>query len=155
MEKERSRRWQLTENNADYTKEQCAKRLASIGETRYVITCDEMGETGTKHIHAFVIYANSISLKSLKKQFARAHFERCIGSNVANREYICKSDVAPFESGSMPLASEGDSKVDIAWEVVNLLSNGVPLRSIMLEYPTLCDYVVRNYRSLEEIAKKI
>lgn len=152
MPKDRSRRWQLTENNADYTKEECANILASIGQTRYVIACCEMGERGTKHIHAFVIYGNAISLTTLKKHFARAHFEPCQGSNVQNRDYICKDDKEPFESGVMPIASESDSKVDVASEVVNLISNGQTLESIMMEYPALCDYVVRNYRSLKEIA---
>lgn len=151
MEKDRSRRWQLTENNADYTKQDCANILASIGHTRYVVACSEIGENGTKHIHAFVIYDNSISLTSLKKHFPRAHFEACKGSNVENREYICKSDENAFESGVMPLASESDRKTDVASEVLTLLNNGTPLNRIMLEYPALSDYVVRNYRTLKEI----
>ena len=149
---ERSRRWQLTENNADYTKEQCAERLASVGKTIYVVSCSEMGESGTKHIHAFIIYDNSIRLTSIKKKFPRAHLERCLGSNVQNRAYIVKDDVEFFESGKMPLASESDRKLDVAKDVVELLSNGVPLERIMLEYTALCDYVVRNYRALKEIA---
>jgi len=155
MNDERSRRWQLTENNADYTKEQCAERLASIGETIYVVSCSEKGAKGTEHIHAFIIYANSIRLTSIKKYFPRAHLERCLGSNVQNRAYVVKDDKKAFESGKMPLANESNRKEDVAKEVVELLSNGEPLESIMLDYPTLCDYVVRNYRSLKEIEKDL
>jgi hypothetical protein len=110
-----------------------------------------MGENGTKHIHAFIIYDNSISLRTLKKYFPRAHFEACKGSNIENREYVCKSDSNVFESGEMPIANESDRKIDVASEVLALLDNGTPLSRIMLEYPALCDYVVRNYRSLKEI----
>lgn len=150
MENERSRRWQLTENNADYTKEQGAERIASIGQATYVISCEECGECGTRHIHAFVIFQNAISLNSLKKAFPRAHFEPCKGSNAQNREYIVKGGDF-YESGLMPITSDVERKRDEASEVIKLLDNGVPLFSIIREYPLLADYVVRNYRSLKEI----
>lgn len=155
MQKDRSRRWQLTENNAEYTKQDCAKKLASVARTTYVISCAEIGESGTKHIHAFVIYDNAIALKSLKKHFPRAHFEPCCGSNVDNREYIVKADAEPYESGSMPVASGSDRKVDYAAEVMQLMLNSEPLWRIIRDYPELGDYVVRNYRSLKEIANDL
>lgn len=149
---ERSKRWQLTENNAAYTKQECAEALASIAKTIYVVSCSETGESGTKHVHAFIIYENAISLKTLHSHFPRAHFEHCKGSNIENRDYICKQDSDVFESGSMPLASsKNEGKKDIASEVLNLMNDGLPLTYIMMEYPLLCDYVVKNYRSLREI----
>ena len=148
---ERSRRWQLTENNADYTKEQGAERLASIAETLYVVSCSEMGETGTKHIHVFVIYKNAISLSSIKKHFPRAHLETCKGSNVQNRAYVVKDDSDYYESGEMPVATASERKRDEASEVIELLNEGVPLQAILTSYNTLSDYVVRNYRNLREI----
>ena len=154
---ERSKRWQLTENNAGYTKQECAEALASIAKTIYVVSCSEMGESGTKHIHAFIIYENAISLKTLHSHFPRAHFEHCKGSNIENRDYIVKSDADVFESGQLPIASssEREKKTDVASEVVNLLDNGLPLEYILKEYPSLCDYVVKNYRSLKEIEKDL
>lgn len=154
---ERSKRWQLTENNAGYTKKECAEALSSIAKTIYVVSCSETGESGTNHVHAFIIYENAISLKTLHSHFPRAHFEHCKGSNVENRAYICKDDSEVFESGVMPLASssEKNKKNDVASEVVNLLGNGVPLNYILAEYPALCDYVVKNYRSLKEIEKDL
>lgn len=152
MEDARSRRWQLTENNPTYSKKECAETLSSIADTKYVITCEEVGETGTKHIHAFIIFANSIRLTSIKKKFPRAHLEVCEGSNVENRLYIVKTDNEPFESGEMPLTTERKKKLDVAKEVIDLLRNGNDLGVIMTEYPELCDYVVKHYRSLKEIA---
>lgn len=152
---ERSSRWQLTENNNQYSKEECAKALSSIAKTIYVVVGEETGESGTKHVHAFVVYENAILLKTLKKHFPRAHFEHCKGSNEENRAYVSKQDVEVFESGKMPLASSSDRKRDVASEVVNLMNDGEPLSRIMTEYPELCDYVVRNYRSLREIEKDL
>lgn len=148
---ERSRRWQLTENNASYTKQEGATLLASIGETSYVVGGCEIGESGTKHIHIFVIYKNAISLGSIKKRFPRAHLEACIGSNVQNRAYVVKDDNDYFESGEMPVASASDRKRDEASEVMELLIQGIPLQTILAEYKTLNDYVVRNYKNLREI----
>lgn len=155
MTKERSRRWQLTENNPAYTKEQCAERLASIGETLYVVSCSEVGESGTSHIHGFVIYKNAISLSSIKKIFPRAHLEECKGSNVENREYIVKDDSEFFEQGSMPLVSEKQRKKDEASEVFRLLQEGNTLFEIMSQYGDLTDYVVRNYRNLSQIQNEM
>jgi len=154
MEKDRSRRWQLTENNADYTKQQCLELLGSIGSTIYVVSCEETGESGTKHVHAFVIYENAISLKSLKKRFPRAHFESCKGSNIENRNYIVKSDSQAVESGTMPIANDSERKTNVASEVVGLLKDGYAVEDIMTEYPELCDYCIRFFRNLKEVQKE-
>lgn len=148
---ERSKKWQLTENNPDYTKREAVERLTSIGEAYYAVGCSEVGESGTKHIHVFVVYKNAIALSSLKKLFPRAHFERCKGSIVQNREYIVKSDSDPYEVGEMPLAVY-DSGIDEASEVVALiLRSGLDPLEILGEYPQYADYVVKNFRNLKEI----
>lgn len=148
---DRSKKWQLTENNPDYTKREAVERLTSIGEAYYAVGCSEVGESGTKHIHAFVVYKNAIALSSLKKLFPRAHFEHCKGSNAQNREYIVKSDVDPYEVGEMPLATY-DSGIDEASEVVALiLRSGLDPLRILSEYPQYADYVVKNFRNLKEI----
>ena len=148
---DRSKKWQLTENNPDYTKREAVKRLTSIGEAYYAIGCSEIGESGTKHIHAFVVYKNAIALSSIKKLFPRAHLEHCKGSIVQNREYIVKSDKEPYEVGEMPLAVY-DRGIDEASEVVALiLKSGLDPLEILGEYPQYADYVVKNFRNLKEI----
>ena len=148
---DRSKKWQLTENNPDYTKCQAVERLTSIGEAVYCVGCSEIGESGTSHIHAFVVYKNAISMSSLKKLFPRAHFEHCKGSNVQNREYIVKSDNDPYEVGELPLATY-DSGIDEASEVVALiLESGLAPLEILREYPLYADYVVKNFKNLNEI----
>ena len=71
---ERTKQWQLTENNPSYTKKEAVERLSSIGTALYSIGCSEVGESGTSHIHAYVVYKNAIELSSLKNLFPRAHF---------------------------------------------------------------------------------
>ena len=149
---DRSKKWQLTENNPDYTKEEAVRRITSIGEACYAVGASEIGESGTKHIHVFVVYKNAISMSSLKKLFPRAHFEHCKGSNVQNREYVVKQDKEPYEVGELPLATY-DSGVDDASEVVALiLKSGLSPLEILCDYPQYADYVVKNFKNLNEIS---
>ena len=144
----RSRRWQLTENNPEYTKEECIAHLKSVGEVRYVIAACEMGESGTKHIHAFGVFKNAIRLTTLKAVFGRAHFEPCCGSNEDNVAY-CQKQGDYIEQGVLP---QPKAKKNVASEVVNLiLEEGLQLNDIMREYPEYCDYIVKHFRSLKDI----
>ena len=148
---DRSKKWQLTENNPDYTKREAVERLTGIGEAVYCVGCSEIGESGTKHIHAFVVYKNAISMRSLKKRFPRAHFEHCRGSVASNREYVIKDDNEPYEVGECPLAV-CEEKIDAPSEVVALIvKSGLSPLEILTAYPRYADYVVRNFRNLNDI----
>lgn len=148
---DRSKKWQLTENNPDYAKDEAVKRLCSIGEAIYCVGCSEIGESGTKHIHAFVVYKNAIKMSSLKKHFPRAHFEHCKGSIASNRDYVVKDDSEPYEVGECPLVAGGE-KADVSAEVVALIiKSGHSPIEILTEYPSYSDYVVRNFRNLNDI----
>lgn len=150
MPNDRSRRWQLTENNATIDKNETLRLLATVGKALYIVACSEIGEKGTKHNHAFVVYENAIRLSSLKSVFARAHFEPCVGSNTDNKNYIIK-DGDFVESGSLPLdAVKRKSKQDIASDVVALLSEGKTLLEVV-RISEYTDYVVRNFRQLKDI----
>lgn len=148
---ERSKQWQLTENNPSYTKQEAVERLASIGTAIYGIGCSECGESGTKHVHAYVIWKNAIELGSLKKAFPRAHFEHCKGSVESNVEYITKDDPEPYEVGEKP-SVVSEWKADVSAEVVALiLESDLSPIEILHQYPRYCDYVVKNFRNLSEI----
>lgn len=148
---ERSKQWQLTENNPSYTKKEAVERLTSIGTAQYAVGCSEIGESGTSHIHAYVVYKNAIELASLKKLFPRAHFEHVRGSINDNVEYITKDDTEPYEVGEKPLVVS-EWKADVSAEVVALiLESGLSPIKILKQYPRYSDYVVKNFRSLAEI----
>lgn len=153
LNNERSKKWQLTENNHAYTKDEAVERLSSIGEAVYCVVACEIGESGTKHIHAFVVFKNAICLKSLKKHFPRAHFEKCRGSNAINRDYVIKDDVDYLEIGELPLIVN-EERENVASEVSRLVINGRSPIDILCEYPRYADYVVRNFRNLNEIFEK-
>lgn len=148
---ERFRRWQLTENNPTYSKKEAVERLSRIGEAIYIVGCSEVGESGTCHIHAFVVFKNAIELDTLKRNFPRAHFEACSGTNQKNVEYIKKADKEPFEVGELPLAVS-EEKSDISSEVVAIIIEcGLSPFEILARYPRYSDYVVKNFRNLNEI----
>ena len=149
---ERAKQWQLTENNPSYTKKEAVERLTSIGTALYGIGCSEVGESGTSHVHAYVIYKNAIELSSLKKQFPRAHFEKCKGNVQSNVDYISKDDAEPYEIGEKPLIVS-EWKADVSAEVVALILDcGLGPIEILKRYPRYSDYVVRNFKNLSEIA---
>lgn len=152
---DRSKKWQLTENNAEYTKTDAVKVLTGIGEAVYCVASSECGASGTKHIHAFVVFKNAISMSTLKKHFPRAHFEHCRGSVASNREYVIKDDKEPVEVGECPLALS-EERTDAPGEVVALIvkSGRSPLE-ILTAYPKYADYVVRNFRNLNEIYEQV
>lgn len=148
---ERSKQWQLTENNPSYTKQEAVEQLASIGSALYVIGCSEKGESGTSHIHAYAVYKNAIELSSLKGRFPRAHFEKCKGNVQSNIDYVSKDDAEPYEVGEKPLIVS-EWKSDVSSEVVALiLECGLSPIQILGKYPRYCDYVVKNFRNLNEI----
>ena len=152
---ERFRKWQLTENNPNYTKQEAVERLASIASTIYCIGCSETGESGTDHVHVFVVYKNAIELGSLKKAFPRAHFEVCRGTNQNNLDYIRKADPQPYEVGELPVVV-AEEREDVPSEVVAImLECGLSPIDILAEYPRYSDYVVRNFKNLVEIYKAV
>lgn len=150
---ERTKQWQLTENNPSYTKQEAVQRLASVGTALYSISGEEYGESGTRHIHAYVVYKNAIELGTLKKLFPRAHFEKCYGSVNDNAEYVSKDDKEPYEVGEKPLIVS-EWKADVSAEVIALILNGgLGPMEILAKYPRYCDYVVKNFNNLVKIAE--
>lgn len=152
---ERALQWQLTENNPSYTKQEAVEQLASIGTCLFGIGGEEVGESGTRHIHVYAVWKNAIELSSLKKRFPRAHFEKCKGSVQSNIDYVSKDDKEPFKVGEAPLVVSS-WKSDVSSEVVALiLECGLSPVQILGKYPEYCDYVVKNFRNLSEIYASI
>jgi len=149
--KERHSRWQLTENNPEVTKEDFLKAVSAIGTMTYGIASHEVGESGTEHIHCFVVYQNAIRGSSLKKAFPRAHLEVCRGSNLENKDYCAKQGDF-IEQGEMPYSVTDERKRDIASEVLGAIVDREqdPIEA-WRGCPEYADYIVRNFKNLAEI----
>lgn len=155
IKNERARRWLFTENNCELDKKAFVERVCQIATTNYAVASNEIGESGTKHIHCFVVFENAISLSSLKRFFPRAHLDRCVGTNAEVRAYVVKDDKEPYEVGSCPLTSVSARRKDVSAEVIALMYQGYSLRNILNDNKELSDYIVRNYRNLREIEKDL
>lgn len=152
LDNERHTRYQVTENNPKLDKQGVLEKLSSLGTMLYAIASSEVGASGTAHIHAFVVFQNGITSKSLKNAFPRAHLEVCRGSNQENRDYITKQGDF-VEVGDMPLSVAAKKrKGDIASEVIGLIvDNGLPPLEVAKRFRETADYVVKNFRNLNEI----
>lgn len=108
----RSRSWCVTLNN--YTEEEY-KDLCTL-ECRYLVVGKEVGDEGTPHLQAYIVFPNGKSLKSVKKLIPRAHLEPAKGDSRHNRDY-CTKDGNFEEFGERPLApSEKGEANKRRWE---------------------------------------
>lgn len=83
---------QLTINNPEtngYTYEMITK-LLNGSKIKYACMCREIGESGTEHIHIYILFPSARRFSTLKKRFPKAHIEKAYGSPQDNRDYIRK-----------------------------------------------------------------
>lgn len=89
-----ARKFQITLNRPlekGWNHEAIKKALMSLASFVYCCMADEIGAKGTPHTHAFVIFENPKSFKTIQRALnGVAHIEVCRGSNTQNREYIMK-----------------------------------------------------------------
>lgn len=104
----KSRNYCLTLNNyseADY--------LAYLNmECKYIIVGKEVGEQGTRHLQAFVMFENQRAFNSVKKMFPRAHIEQLISTPVQAMEY-CKKEGMFEERGDPPTGAGKRTDLDL------------------------------------------
>lgn len=80
------RAWVYTCNN--FTDDDKRSFAALAERAVYWCQAPEVGESGTPHLQGFIRFENAISLQSLKKSNARAHFAAAKGTDKQNRTYI-------------------------------------------------------------------
>ena len=77
--------------------------------------------------------------------------KKCKGSVQSNVEYISKTIPSSYEVGERPLIVS-EWKADLSAEVVALiLECGLGPIEILKRFPRYSDYVVKNFRNLNEI----
>lgn len=89
---ERYRKWHLTFNNPIENGWPHEKIKEVMKQTSFVYfcMCDEVGEQGTPHTHAYVAYDNAVNFDTMKKRFPAAHILKADGSSPENRDYLRK-----------------------------------------------------------------
>ena len=144
-----SRKYQITINNPldhGYTHEKIKQILNSLTSVEYWCLCDETGENGTSHTHAYFVARNQIMFSTLQPRFYGAHIEPANGSNQENRDYIRKdgkwltdakretNHAETFEeSGELP-PDRATGKKETA-EIYELVKDGASNYEIMEQYP--------------------
>lgn len=152
-----SRKWQITINNPQEHKISRDDIRASIKELKSVVyyaMCDEVGESGTPHMHIYIAAKAGLRFSTLKKRFPTAHIEKALGSHEENRAYLKKegekyADKADTnlpdtfeEDGDMPEEPGQGYRTDI-FLLYNLIVDGATNAEIMAEYPDLAIHINR------------
>lgn len=167
----KSRKYQLTFNNP----EEHSVSHNSINETMknirwdYYCLCDEIGDSGTPHIHLFFNCVNAVSFDRVKKLFPSAHIETARGSCQENRDYIRKEGkyldsekkesniIETFEEfGIIPLDKSAKNET-ISSQVLEMIENGCSNTEIIRAYPsysTKINHLERTRQTLLEDKNK-
>jgi len=106
----RAKHWAITLNN--YSDDELEIFKTDHGETVYVCGQQEVAESGTPHIQAFVSFKRQVRLNGVKKVYGtRIHAEIARATPAQNREYCSKSKTAVpdtfFELGELPEGHSG------------------------------------------------
>lgn len=110
-----SRSFCFTLNN--YTEEDIVN-IKDLGNFKYLIFGKEVGESGTPHLQGFVYYLTNRSLRAVKKDIPRAHFEVKKGTFKQAIDY-CKKDDNYCEVGVAPIdAVEKGDKQRVKWAMI-------------------------------------
>lgn len=129
----RNRNWTLTLNNP--TDDERALLMAiPPGLVKYLIATDEVGESGTPHIQAYVSFHNAKTLTAVKKLLGsdRWHLERRRGSHYEAAAYCWKENEPFFEIGDRPV----DEAPLNQWEDIrSMIDAGANEYEIAWKYP--------------------
>ena len=119
-------------------------------DTRYVkyaIFGQEVGESGTPHVQAFIQFKNAKTLTATKKFMGsnRWHLEATRGTPFENYEY-CSKDGEFFEYGERPLEL---GPLDMWEDIVAMIEGGFNNRQIIRKYPSQmrCMAAIERYRT--------
>jgi len=150
-----SKRWCVTINNYTDADLALVRTWGIYGGAQ-----EEVGEHGTPHIQAFVVFATNQRLTALKKLHSTAHWEVMKGSIEQSEVYCSKMDsrregTEPFVWGERPVNRQG-VRTDLADAITAMRSavGGVRTRmdaAIDAEAPTVAKYA----RGLEVIAQSL
>ena len=87
-----SRKWLLTINNPEKYElnHESVKDILQLFNPDYFCLVDEIGNSGTKHMHISIYSKSPIRFSTLKNRFPVAHIDKANGSAMENRDYLRK-----------------------------------------------------------------
>lgn len=112
-----SRKWLLTINNPEKYElnHESVKDILQLFNPDYFCLVDEIGNSGTKHMHIFIYSKSPIRFSTLKNRFPVAHIDKANGSAMENRDYLRK------EGKWKGTNKESTNLIDTFEEVGNIL----------------------------------
>lgn len=141
----RSRAWCFTINNP---KEQDVKACAEV-VCNYIVTGNEVGDSGTPHIQGYIEFKDAKSLTSVRKTLGgSAHLETRKGTPQQAADY-CKKDGNFTERGKM---SEQGKRNDLE-EIASLVKTG-GVQAVIDEKPEAFIKYGKNIERLSELLMK-
>jgi len=148
MSEERSRKWQITQNNPE--KHGINHGLITIlladMKPAYYCMCDEIGEEGTYHTHLFLQFKNAKSFSVIKNCFPSAHIEKAYGTAQENRDYVRKEGkylnsekkttnlAETFEEGGEMIEEKQGKRSDIE-DIYSMIKEGSSELEILEKHP--------------------
>ena len=136
-----AKHWSITINN--YSPEELETIKLDHGETIYVCGQEEVSESGTPHIQAFVSFKQKKRLSGVKKMYgSRLHAVPSKGSPAQNRKYCSKSETAVpntfFEIGECPEPEPG-KRSDLEAFKITVRDDGVQsIKRLYEEHSEVC-----------------
>ena len=149
-----SRRFLLTINNPQdkgINFDTIQETINNLKSTEYYCMASEVGESGTPHIHIFIVFGAPVRFSTIKNKFPTAHIDRCKGTAQENRDYVGKlgkwRDTAKAETvtgdfcewGTIPEDRQGERK-DLAL-MYEMIKQGASDLDIFEENPAYIRFV--------------
>ncbi len=162
-----SRKWQLTINNPEISRELMILKIEELKSLIYFCMADEIGkENGTPHTHIFINTKNPVRFSRIKKLFPTAHIEKALGTIVQNRDYITKSgkweddekadtkiEGSFYENREPPEEPGQGARTDIT-TLYELITDGLSNAEIMAEQPELSTHIGKMDKIRQDILEE-
>lgn len=146
---QKARAYVLTVNNPDSTD------LPEGKNERYAIWQLEKGEAGTPHLQAYVMFANQVSFRTVKKLYPRAHIEAAKGSPQQCIAYCSKEETrvdGPWERGDRPCQGERNDIEEAVQILRESLGKRKPFADVVAACPKVC---VKYHKGLQFVANEL
>lgn len=167
MRDTQSRKYIVTINNFlehGYTRVNIRERITALKSLVYFCSAEERGlETGTHHIHIYLVFSSGVRFSTIKKLFSLGgDIQSARGTSSENRDYISKSGKwehdeksdtrieGTFEEfGEMPVEHQGISNEYTM--IIDRVLDGASNAEILREFP----HYMRGLRDIEYVRQTL